>query len=89
MTLAFGSVQYGQTKTLPVTLSNPGTVALTNIAISFAKTALNPYSQSNNCGTSLAAGASCTISITFTPALININTSNTLNVVDGAGGLRA
>jgi Abnormal spindle-like microcephaly-assoc'd, ASPM-SPD-2-Hydin len=85
LTLAFGSVQYGQTKTLPLTLSNPGTVAHTNIAISFAKTSFNPYSQSNNCGTSLAAGASRTISVTFTPALISINTSNTLSVVDGAG----
>ena len=58
---------------------------LTNIAVSFAKAVLNPYSQSNTCGTTLAVGTSCTISVTFAPALININTSNTLNVADGAG----
>ena len=83
--LTFGNLQYGQTKALQVTLSNTGTVSLTNIAVSFAKPLLNPYSQTNNCGTSLAAGRTCIITVTFAPALVNINTSNTLNVVDGAG----
>jgi hypothetical protein len=29
----------------------------------------NNYTQSNNCGTSLAAGASCTVTVTFAPTL--------------------
>jgi len=46
-----------------VTLSNNGTAALTISGIS----ATGDFSQTNNCGVSLAAGASCTISVSFTP----------------------
>jgi hypothetical protein len=47
----------------PITLSNTGTAPLeiANIAIS------GDYAQTNNCGTSVAIGGSCTINVTFTP----------------------
>jgi len=47
----------------PITLSNTGTAALeiANIASS------GDYSQTNNCGSSIAAGGSCTINVTFSP----------------------
>jgi hypothetical protein len=52
---------------LTVTLTNTGngTLAIDSIAL----TGLNPkdYSQTNTCGTSVAAGKSCTISVTFQP----------------------
>ena len=47
----------------PFTLTNPSSSPL---AISAIQTSA-PFSSSSNCGTSLAAGASCTIDVTFTP----------------------
>ena len=49
-------------------LSNTSNVAL-NIASIMAS---GDFGQSNNCGTTLAAGANCTISATFTPTAIGI-----------------
>ena len=46
-----------------VTVKNTGTATATVSAIS----ASGDFSQTNNCGTSIAAGASCTASVTFTP----------------------
>jgi len=62
--LDFGSQPVGTT-------SQPQTVTLTNRAnatLSIGKIHINPnFAQTNNCGTSVAAGGSCTISVTFTP----------------------
>jgi Abnormal spindle-like microcephaly-assoc'd, ASPM-SPD-2-Hydin len=51
-----------------VTLKNGGTSTLTFSSIGITGTNSSDFAQSNTCGTSLAAGASCTISVTFTPA---------------------
>jgi len=45
-------------------LSNPGSAALSISGI----TATSGYAVTHNCGASLAAAASCTLSVTFTPA---------------------
>jgi hypothetical protein len=47
----------------PVTLTNGGTTALVITSIA----ATGPFSETNNCGSSLAAGANCTISVIFKP----------------------
>jgi hypothetical protein len=62
-TLAFGSVSDGQTSTQAFTLSNGGTVAASALSFSLPPT----VSQTNNCGSSLAAGSSCTVSVTYAP----------------------
>jgi hypothetical protein len=49
-----------------VTVTNQDTVALALNGVSVT-TGQSSYNQSNNCGASLAAGASCTISVRFTP----------------------
>jgi hypothetical protein len=46
-----------------VTLTNTGTGSLTISSIA----ATGPFSQTNTCGTSVAPGASCAISVTFKP----------------------
>jgi hypothetical protein len=51
-----------------VTLTNTGGGTLTIASIALAGVNAGEFSQTNNCGTSLAAGANCTISVTFTPA---------------------
>src|SRR6202035_4485599 len=44
-----------------------------------------PFSESNNCGTSLAAGASCAVSVTFAPTAAGAATG-TLSVNSSAPG---
>ena len=62
--LAFGNVPVGTTSAAQtVTIGNPGPAAATLSSI----TVSGPYAQSNTCGGTLAAGASCTVSVTFTP----------------------
>jgi len=63
----------------PATLTNTGTVPI-NIS-SIATT--GPFSQTNNCGSSLGANASCTINVVFTPTKSNTSTG-TLTVIDDA-----
>ena len=63
--VAFGTVLVGTSKTAnAVTLTNKMNVALTGITVVASGTG---YSQVNTCGTSIAAGATCTITATFTP----------------------
>ncbi|HLW98990.1 MAG TPA: choice-of-anchor D domain-containing protein [Candidatus Acidoferrales bacterium] len=62
--LTFASQTVGTTSAAQtVTLSNPGTVALTINGI----TANGNFGQTNNCGSSLGAGGNCSINVTFTP----------------------
>ncbi len=68
-----------------ITLSNTGNASLTGIAISIAGANPTDFAQTNTCGTTLAASASCTISITFTPASVASFTA-TLSVADNASG---
>jgi len=66
-----------------VTVTNPGTAALSVTSISLSTTGSQPFSQTNTCGTSVAAGASCTINVVFDPAaagaasgVLSINAGN-------------
>jgi hypothetical protein len=85
-TLAFGSVTVGQTKSLPVTLTNFGTTAMNIIGpgIVVIGTAASDYSQTHTCGTSVGAGQSCTITVTFKPSKLGSRAA-TLNVNDDGG----
>jgi len=66
--LGFGTIATGSSATQSVTLNSTGTAALPISNFSFTGTGATSYSQANNCGTSLAVGTSCTISVTFKPA---------------------
>ena len=50
------------------TLSNTGTSAVVISSIALTETNAADFSQNNTCGASIAAGANCTISVTFTPS---------------------
>jgi hypothetical protein len=67
-----------------VTLTNNLTTTLTISSIGFTGTNSGDFAQTNNCGSSVNAGASCTINVTFTPAASGTRTA-TLNVTDNAG----
>ncbi|GAA5022536.1 discoidin domain-containing protein [Kitasatospora paranensis] len=62
--LAFGSIAVGSTTSAQtVTVSNPGPAAATLSSI----TVTGPFAQTNTCGATLAAGATCTVAVTFKP----------------------
>jgi hypothetical protein len=77
--LAFGSRVLATSTTIKATLKNNLSVALNITSIA----ASGDFAQTNTCGTSLAAGASCTISVTFTPTATGSRTG-TLTVSDDA-----
>ena len=62
--LDFKGVALGSTASLPVTLTNVGTTAVTITSIG----ANTDYTTSNNCGSSVAGGGTCTINVTFMPS---------------------
>jgi hypothetical protein len=62
--LDFGGVALGTTVTLSSTLTNIGSTTVTINSIR----ANTDYTVSNNCGSSVAPGAMCTINVTFAPA---------------------
>ncbi len=73
-----------------VSLSNTGGTALTITSFSIT----GDFNQSNNCGTTLAAGATCSVSVTFTPTTrgsrngvltLNSNTSGAAPTVSLTG----
>jgi hypothetical protein len=92
--LAFGTVSVGSSSApQTVTLKNTGSAGATISSI----TAGTGFAETNTCGSSLAAGASCTVSVTFTPtaassysASLTVNsnaTDGTLTVpLTGTGG---
>jgi hypothetical protein len=70
-TLTFASQNVGVASAAQtVTLSNTGTAALSisNMVAS------GDFAQGNNCGTSVAVGASCTLTITFAPTVAGART---------------
>src|SRR6266849_2004151 len=78
--LTFGNQTVGTTSApKAVTLTNNHSTALSISGIS----ASGDFAQTNTCGTSLAASAQCTISVTFTPTAAGTR-NGTLTVVDDA-----
>jgi hypothetical protein len=68
-----------------VTLTNTGTAKLTITAIAITGADGKDFTETNNCGASLAAGVSCAINVTFTPKAAGTRTG-TLSVSDDASG---
>ncbi|MGA2808084.1 MAG: choice-of-anchor D domain-containing protein [Terracidiphilus sp.] len=82
--LTFASTNVGSTSAAQViTLKNTGAGALTISSVSFTGASATSYSQTNTCGSTLAASASCTISITFKPVAAGTLTAS-LSLADNA-----
>ncbi len=78
--LSFPSQADGTTSSpLTLTMSNNLSVGLTISSIQ----ASAPFAQTNNCGTSLAAGSSCTLNVTFDPSAVQFYSSS-LTITDSA-----
>jgi hypothetical protein len=82
----FGNQPVG-TKSLPkrITLSNKGSAAITITKISLTGADAADFAQTNTCGKSVAAGGSCSITVTFTPPAKGKRTGD-LSVSDNGGG---
>jgi hypothetical protein len=80
--VSFGNQLVGTTSAAQtVTLSNTGSapLSISNIAAS------GDYAQANTCGTTVATGTSCNISVTFTPTTTG-SRSGAVTVTDNAPG---
>jgi len=66
-----------------VTLTNSLPVALNIASISVTGTNATDFSETNNCPSSLAVGASCTIEVTFAPTQIGPRTA-TITITDNS-----
>jgi hypothetical protein len=80
-TQAIGTMSAAKT----VTLKNTGTASLTISSIAITGTNAGDFAQTHSCASSLAAGASCSISITFKPTASGIRTA-ALSISDDAAG---
>lgn len=83
--LAFGTQAVATTsspKTFTITNSGAAGVSLTSITVTGAQA--DDYALTKTCGSTLAAGASCTVSVTFTPVSTGSKVAN-VTVADGAG----
>jgi probable HAF family extracellular repeat protein len=84
--LSFGTVAIGTASPVKtITLTNVGTTTLTITAIAITGTNAGDFVQTHTCSSSLAAGASCTISVAFKPTQIGKRTG-ALSVTDNAPG---
>ena len=85
--LPFSPMPVGQTTTLRATLSNTGELAASvkNIDVDYGR---DVFSQSNDCGTSIAPNASCTVTVIF-KALAAKSRDGRVNAVlnNGAGAV--
>jgi hypothetical protein len=78
----FGSMPVGQSSAvdaITITNRNSSAVSVANISISAGQ---SNFAQNNNCGTSLAAGASCTVNVTMTPSQTG-DFTGTLSIIAG------
>jgi streptogramin lyase len=81
--LSFGTVPTSDHPTpLTVTVSNPGVSAAGIASVTLKGAAV--YRLKNPCPTTLAVGASCTVTVTFTPQT-NKYYTGTLTITDGSG----
>ncbi|WP_221312889.1 choice-of-anchor D domain-containing protein [Granulicella aggregans] len=84
--LAFGSIAVGDTSPAQtLTLSNSGSASLSITGISITGLNASQFKETTTCTSTLAAGANCTISLTFTPTT-PASAVATVAVADNAAG---
>jgi len=84
--LNFGTLSKG-TASQPqnITVTNVGTTSVTITKISITGSRVTSFSETNNCPSSLAGNATCTISVTFTPQLKGALNAD-VSLLDTGGG---
>jgi hypothetical protein len=80
----FGNQATGTTSSAkPVTVTNSGAASLIFAGITLSGANAADFAQTNNCGTALAPGSSCTVNVTFAPVAAGTR-SAAINVADNA-----
>lgn len=83
--LVFGNVlRYTSSAPLTVTITNAATTVLSITSIGITGTFTGQFSRTNRCPAELAAGASCTVDVVFTPTGLGSKTSNLTIKAGGA-----
>lgn len=84
--LSFGNQVVGTTSSAQnVTLTNTGNASLSISSVTIGGVNAGDFAQTNNCGSSVAAGANCSFSVSFTPGATG-SRSATLTISDNAAG---
>ena len=84
--MTFASQALGTTSSAQaVTLTNSGGTTLNFTSIALTGTNASDFAQTNTCGSSLAAGANCTIVVMFTPSVAGTEAAS-LSIADNASG---
>jgi 6-phosphogluconolactonase (cycloisomerase 2 family) len=95
VTLVPGSFTYpsamlgGTGASQPFTVTNSGTGTLHFSSIALAGPNPGDFTQTNNCGATLAVNANCTINMTFKPQAVGTRTANITIVDDAANSPQA
>jgi uncharacterized protein (TIGR03437 family) len=84
-TLTFGSIALGARSSQTVTLTSGLAAPVTIYSVTISGANATDFQQTNNCGTAIAAGASCTITITFSPGSTGSRAAS-LAITDNATG---
>jgi YD repeat-containing protein len=84
-TLTFSAYAGTASAAQAVTLTNTGNAALSINTISISGSGASNFAETNTCGTSLAAGANCKISVTFISSIAASSTAS-LYLADNASG---
>jgi Abnormal spindle-like microcephaly-assoc'd, ASPM-SPD-2-Hydin len=84
LSVYFGGQKIGTTGHQTVTLKNVGTATLTISNMTIGGTNSGDFKSSSGCGSSIAVGASCTVTVSFTPAAKGTR-SGTLSIYDNDG----
>ena len=82
--LSFGIVTLGLSRVLAMTLTNTGSAALNITSITITVDAVD-FTETHDCGMSVAAGKSCTINVTFKPKTAGLHHAN-LSISDDSAG---
>jgi hypothetical protein len=84
--LAFQNTNVGSSSGSTVlSVTNQSYTPLSFAGVSIAGADPNDFAESNNCGTSLPAGGSCNVSVTFTPMAPGVRTA-TVSLNDSSAG---
>jgi hypothetical protein len=85
--IVFGTQAIGTTSPAQmVTLTNTGTTTLDVSNINLTGVSAGEFAQTSTCGPTLATGANCQVSVTFTPTMAGTAPTASLNIADNALG---
>jgi len=79
--LGFGGQKVGTTATKTVALNNQGSASLTISSVTISGANGKDFTETNNCGGSLAAGKACTVTVVFKPSATG-NRAGVLSIYD-------